>query len=161
MAAPVGFVGRRFTLKSSPILLLSRGFAAKRFRRKRKLAPYESLKLQDNNVYLLSDRDPPKHSFAEALSALRAYNISLSGITDQIVELHVRVDMGEKKVSNLYEEFCTDGNYSTKICLEQLSETVKIVSHANDAMNQLVNNNQSDLGSTGINHLVVEPGHFS
>jgi len=25
----------------------------------------------------------------------------LSGITDQIVELHLRVDMGEKKVSNL------------------------------------------------------------
>lgn len=99
MAAPVGFVGRRFTCKSSPILLLSRSFAAKRFRRKRKLAPYENLKLQDNNVYLLSERDPPKHSFTEAMSALRAYNISLSGIVDQIVELHIRVDMGEKGVS--------------------------------------------------------------
>lgn len=83
------------------MLLLSRSFAAKRHRRKRILAPYENLKLQDNNVYLLSDRDPPKHSFSEALSALRAYNISLSGITDQIVELHLRIDMGEKKVRNL------------------------------------------------------------
>ncbi|XP_020631126.1 uncharacterized protein LOC110068095 [Orbicella faveolata] len=102
MAAPVCLLGRRFyTLRSSPILLLSRSFAAKRHRRKRILAPYENLKLQDNNVYLLSDRDPPKHTFSEALSALRAYNISLSGITDQIVELHLRVDMGEKKKSKL------------------------------------------------------------
>ncbi|XP_078355322.1 large ribosomal subunit protein uL1-like, partial [Oculina patagonica] len=96
MAAPVGFVGRRFTSKSSPLLLLSRSYAAKRFRRKRQLAPYENLKLQDHNVYLLSERDPPKHSFTEAMSALRAYNISLSGIVDQVVELYIRVDMGEK-----------------------------------------------------------------
>lgn len=102
MAAPVCLFGRRFyTLRSRPILLLSRGFAAKRHRRKRILAPYEKLKLQDNNVYLLSDREPPKYTFSETLSALRAYNISLSGITDQIVELHLRIDMGEKKVSNL------------------------------------------------------------
>lgn len=102
MAAPVCLLGRRFiTLRSSPILLLSRSFAAKRHRRKRILAPYEKLKFQDNNVYLLSDRDPPKHSFSDALSALRAYNISLSGITDQIVELHLRIDMGVKGVSNL------------------------------------------------------------
>ena len=102
MAAPVCLFGRRFCmLRSSPLLLLARSFAAKRHRRKRILAPYENLKLQDNNVYLLSDRDPPKHSFSEALSALRAYNISLSGITDQIVELHLRIDMGEKRVSNL------------------------------------------------------------
>ena len=98
--AAVCLLGRRFyTFRSSPVLLLSRSFAAKRHRRKRILAPYEKLKLQDNNVYLLSDRDPPKHTFSEALSALRAYNISLIGVTDQIVELHLRIDMGEKRVS--------------------------------------------------------------
>lgn len=45
----------------------------------------------------MSYREPPKHIFTEAMGALRAYNISLEGITDQIVELYVRVNMGEKK----------------------------------------------------------------
>lgn len=117
MAAPVGFMGRRFALKSTPILILSRSFAQKRHKRRRKLAPYEKLKLQDNNVYLLSDKVPPKHSFTEALSALRAYNISLSGIIDQIVEFHIRVDMGEKKVSNSEVESLTDRSCSTKVCM--------------------------------------------
>ena len=47
----------------------------------------------------MSYREPPKQIFTEAMGALRAYNISLDGITDQIVELYVRVDMGEKTVN--------------------------------------------------------------
>ena len=94
MAAPVGVVGRfRFGLKSSQILLFSRSFASKRRRRE----PKVNLKRYDN-VYLMNYRKPPKHTFTEALGALRAYNISLTDTNDQIVELYVWVDMGEKKV---------------------------------------------------------------
>ena len=95
MAAPVGVMGcLRLASKSRQIFLFSRNFASRRRRRE----PKVNLKRYDN-VYAMSYREPPKQIFTEAMGALRAYNISLDGITDQIVELYVRVDMGEKTAS--------------------------------------------------------------
>ena len=95
MAAPVGVMGcLRLASKSRQIFLFSRNFASRRRRRE----PKVNLKRYDN-VYAISYREPPKQIFTEAMGALRAYNISLDGITDQIVELYVRVDMGEKTAS--------------------------------------------------------------
>ncbi|XP_027041685.1 uncharacterized protein LOC113669810 [Pocillopora damicornis] len=81
----------RLASKSRQIFIFSRNFASRRRRRE----PKVNLKRYDN-VYAISYREPPKQIFTEAMGALRAYNISLDGITDQIVELYVRVDMGEK-----------------------------------------------------------------
>ena len=95
MAAPVGVMGcLRLASKSRHIFIFSRNFASRRRRRE----PKVNLKRYDN-VYAISYREPPKQIFTEAMGALRAYNISLDGITDQIVELYVRVDMGEKTVN--------------------------------------------------------------
>ena len=95
MAAPVGVMGcLRLASKSRQIFLFSRNFASRRRRRE----PKVNLKRYDN-VYAMSYREPPKQIFTEAMGALRAFNISLDGITDQIVELYVRVDMGEKTAS--------------------------------------------------------------
>ena len=95
MAAQAGVMGcLRFASKSGQIFLFSRNFASRRRRRE----PKVNLKRYDN-VYAISYREPPKQIFTEAIGALRAYNISLDGITDQIVELYVRVDMGEKTAS--------------------------------------------------------------
>ena len=95
MAAPVGVMGcLRLASKSRQIFIFSRNFASRRRRRE----PKVNLKRYDN-VYAISYREPPKQIFTEAMGALRAYNISLDGITDQIVELYVRVDMGEKTAS--------------------------------------------------------------
>ncbi|CAH3149288.1 unnamed protein product [Porites lobata] len=90
MAAAVGFfVGRRRFAFSGPLLLHMRTIAAKR----KALRAFEQRKHQDD-VFLLNYRAPPSHTFAEALSALRAYAITN---IDQTVELHIKINMGDKK----------------------------------------------------------------
>ena len=54
----------------------------------------EQRKYQDD-VHLLNYRPPPSHTFLEALAVLRAFAISH---LDETVELHLKVDMGLKKV---------------------------------------------------------------
>lgn len=61
----------------------------------RNAAAFEGQRKQDDNVYLLNNRPPPLHSFREALDVLRAYAISN---LDETVELHLKLNMGEKKV---------------------------------------------------------------
>jgi len=91
MAAAVRFLlgSRRFAF-SGPLLLHTRTIAAKR----KALRAFEQRKHQDD-VFLLNYRAPPSHTFAEALSALRAYAITN---IDQTVELHIKINMGDKKV---------------------------------------------------------------
>lgn len=114
MAAPVSLVGRcRFALKSSQILLLSRSFASRPARIWRRIAKEPRVNVKRNdNVYLMSYRDPPKHSFTEAMSCLRAYDIPLTEATEQIIELYVRIDMGEKKVSLYFGQVTYTARYS-------------------------------------------------
>ena len=91
MAAAVGFVRRCSRLAfSGPILIHTRTFEAKR----KGLRAFEQRKHQDD-VFLLNYRAPPSHTFAEAMSALRAYAITNM---DQTVELHMKINMGDKKV---------------------------------------------------------------
>ena len=91
MAAAVGFlVGRCRFAFSGPLLVHTRMVAAKR----KALRAFEQRKHQDD-VFLLNYRAPPSHTFAEALSALRAYAITN---IDQTVELHIKINMGDKKV---------------------------------------------------------------
>ena len=91
MAAAVRFfVGRHRFAFSGPLLLHTRTIAAKR----KALRAFEQRKHQDD-IFLLNYRAPPSHTFAEALSALRAYAITN---IDQTVELHIKINMGDKKV---------------------------------------------------------------
>lgn len=90
MAAALGLFGRcRLIGFSGPILLQTRTFSA----RSKGKHTAEQHKYQDD-VYLLNYRDPPSHSFTEAMSALRAYAITN---VDQTVELHIKINMGDNK----------------------------------------------------------------
>lgn len=95
MAAPMGFVGRCRFAFWGPILLQTRTFAAKR----KALRAFEQRKHQDD-VFLLNYRAPPSHTFAEAMSALRAYAITN---IDQTVEIHIKIHMGENKASSYFK----------------------------------------------------------
>ncbi|EDO32241.1 predicted protein [Nematostella vectensis] len=53
----------------------------------------DTRKYQDD-VYLLNYRPKPTHDFVEALNVLRSYAISNA---DETVELHLKINMGEKK----------------------------------------------------------------
>ena len=73
-----------------------RNFAAKT-----KIDIREQPRKNQDEVYLLNYRAPPAHSFSESLSVLRAY--AISGY-DETMELHLKLNMGEKKVNDTFSD---------------------------------------------------------
>ena len=81
---------RQFYGLLSPSAIITRTLASQR-----SAVAFEGQRKQDDNVYLLNHRPPPSHTFNEALDVLRAYAISK---LDETLELHLKINMGEKKV---------------------------------------------------------------
>ena len=62
---------------------------------KAKLDVREQPRKNQDDIYLLNYRAPPAHTLVETLNVLRAYAIS---DMNETLELHLKLNMGEKKV---------------------------------------------------------------
>jgi hypothetical protein len=83
---------RVFSRLFSPVMISSRSLATQR-----SSEAFQEQRNYEDNVYLLNNRPPPSHTFGEALAVLRAYAISNM---DETLELHLKINMGEKKVKD-------------------------------------------------------------